>query len=314
MRDELLYLSRALDHPEHPMAAVVGGAKVSTKIDVLLNLLPKVDKLLIGGGMVYTFYVAMGYSVGDSLVERNHLQTAEHIIKLAETLQVQVVLATDSLASPITIAVHPRHALMSSVPASQEEAAAGAVKGGVPENVIVSGANNLTPGQPAPLPANGHEEVKHAAYADTSDQMTELMRVNTKVASNKAISDSWIGVDIGPETIAQFTAGLHGCKTVLWNGPMGICENPLYANGTIALMNALSALTAQGATTVVCGGETVAAVEQQLQLYPEQRDEEGRVIKAFTHVSTGGGAALEYLAGVVLPGVNALSDKDGTME
>jgi phosphoglycerate kinase len=253
LRDELLYLGSALDHPTHPVAAVVGGAKVSTKIEVLSNLMPKIDKLLIGGAMAYTFLAAKGYKVGDSFVERDCLRVASDILQMAEHLQVTVVLAMDSIISA---------------------------------------------------------DASQARFQETSVQMTDRVRDERRVVSNEAIPDDSIGVDIGPNTVAAFQTELEGCRTVLWNGPMGVFENPLYAEGTHTVMQQVAALTAQGATTVVCGGETVSAVEQYQALHPLAHDEEGRLVKAFTHVSSGGGAALEYLAGVKLPGVEALTDKN----
>ncbi|KAJ1416758.1 phosphoglycerate kinase, partial [Ochromonadaceae sp. CCMP2298] len=233
MTNELLFLGSALDHPNRPLAALVGGAKVSSKLDVMLSLLRRVDKLLVGGAMVYTFLRALGHDVGESLVEEGMIPVAKEILEFAQKNSITLVLGQDSLV--------------------------------------------------------------HAP---------------TRTVSNDAIPAGWMGVDIGPETVARFTQELADCRTVLWNGPMGITEKAEYSHGTEAMALCLRALTQRGATTIICGGETVAAgAERQWGVGAGGSWDEGKW--GFSHVSTGGGAALEFLEGRCLPGVEALDDEEG---
>jgi phosphoglycerate kinase len=224
MEKELAFLGKALADPERPFAAVIGGAKISTKIAVLESLLDKVDRLIIGGGMACTFLKAEGFDVGASLVEAEHVETAGKIMKRASERGVQLLLPTDVMVGD-----------------------------------------------------------KFEA-----DARRQLVAVN-------AVPEGWQIMDIGEKTAEVFIRALTDCKTVLWNGPVGVIEFAAFARGSHRLAKAIADLKA---TTIVGGGETVQVVEE-LGL-------EGR----FSHVSTGGGAALEFLEGRELPGVAALADKE----
>jgi len=228
MKTELDYLGTALDQPKRPFVAVLGGAKISGKIDVLTALLQKVDRLLVGGAMMFTFLKAQGKPVGRSLVEDDRLDLARELMATAKTRGVDLVLPTDCVAS-------------------------------------------TAPDGTAPSAAKKIEQLG-------ADEM---------------------GVDIGPETLAAFAAKLRDAKTVIWNGPMGIFEVPAFAAGTMGIAKALAPLKAQGAVTVVGGGDSVAAVQQS------------GLAERFSHLSTGGGASLEFLEGKVLPGVAALDGASG---
>jgi phosphoglycerate kinase len=221
MERELTFLGRALTNPARPFVAILGGAKVSDKIAVIENLLGKVDRLLIGGGMANTFLRAQGKEVGQSLVESDKLEVAAALLKQ------------------------------------------GASKLFLPVDVVI---------------------------ADRVDARA----LHSTVAVD-AVPSSWRIVDIGPRTVQRFTELLRGAQTVVWNGPMGVFELAPFAVGTFAIARAVAALP--GATTVVGGGDSAAAVEQV------------GVAERITHVSTGGGASLEFLEGKVLPGVTALQDK-----
>lgn len=225
MEKELKYLSGAVDAPVRPLGAVIGGAKVSTKIPVLKSLLSKCDKILIGGGMIFTFYKAQGLDVGKSIIEEDKVALAKEIL---------------------------------------DEAAARGVKILLPSDVVVAD--------------------KFEADA------------NAKTVSVDAIPSEWLGLDIGPKSQAQFADELRECRTVVWNGPMGVFEFPKFAAGTTGVAKVLAECTARGATTIVGGGDSVAAVEQ------------AGLASKMSHISTGGGASLELLEGKVLPGVAALTD------
>jgi len=224
MEQELTYLGQALETPGRPFVAILGGAKVSDKIEVIENLVKRVDRLLIGGAMAYTFFKANGQPVGRSLVEDD---------KLAE---------------------------------------ANAIRGHAAQRKIVFG-----------LP------VDHL--------VTERLEAGS-VSEVLAIDDSAIGdrlgVDIGPATVADYRAALADAKTVVWNGPMGVFEIDEFAGGTNAIAHAVASVTG---TTIVGGGDSIAAVRK------------AGVTDRITHISTGGGASLEFLAGRTLPGVAALTDK-----
>ena len=222
MEKELAFLGKALASPDRPFAAVIGGAKISTKMGVLENLLAKVDRLLIGGGMACTFLKAEGLEVGQSLVEGAYVETARQIRERASQRGVMLLLSSD---------------------------------------VIVG----------------------DRFEADARHQQVSV----------KAIPAGWQIMDIGEKTAEAFVQTLRDCKTVLWNGPMGVIEFEAFSQGSYRLAEAIVGLDA---TTIVGGGETVAMVER-LGL-------EGK----FSHVSTGGGAALEFLEGRELPGVAALAD------
>jgi phosphoglycerate kinase len=222
MEKELAYLGRALADPERPFLAILGGAKISDKIGVIQNLLPKVDSLLIGGGMANTFFKAQGLNVGDSLVEDGALDTARELLK--------------------------------------------------------SGGDKLV------LPVD-------CVIADRFDAEAEA-----KTVSVDQVPAGWRILDIGPATVAHFSNRLAAAKTVVWNGPMGVFEFPRFAAGTFAIARALAGL--EGATTIIGGGDSAAAVEQS------------GLADKMSHISTGGGASLEFLEGKELPGVAALLDRE----
>jgi len=226
MQKELEYLGRALDRPARPFVAILGGAKISGKVDVITALLGKVDRLLIGGAMTFTFLKAQGKPVGRSLVEDARIDVARDVLARAAAAGVELVLPVDCVASR-------------------------APDGSAPARVCV----------------------------------------------NEAIAADEMGVDIGPESIGRFAERLRDAKTVLWNGPMGIFEVAAFAAGTLSVARACADATSRGAVTVVGGGDSAAAVQQ------------AGLTERFTHVSTGGGAALEFLEGKVLPGVAALDDE-----
>jgi phosphoglycerate kinase len=235
MDKELKYLGGLLTNPLHPFIAIIGGAKISGKIDVIQNLLQKADKVLIGGGMTYTFLKAQGKEIGKSLVEDDK-------VKLANATLQKFGIADDK-----------DHPLLSKN-----------VKLILPVDTIVSKEFN--------------NDAEHCA-----------VKINQ-------IPPDWMGMDIGPETIKLFTEEIANAKTIVWNGPMGVFEMPNFATGTLAIAEAMARATANGATTVVGGGDSVAAVEQ------------AHLADKMSHVSTGGGASLEFLEGKVLPGVKALEE------
>ncbi|MCT0224799.1 phosphoglycerate kinase [Synechococcus sp. CS-1328] len=225
MEKELQYLQGAIDEPKRPLAAIVGGSKVSSKIGVLEALIDKCDKVLIGGGMIFTFYKARGLAVGKSLVEEDKLELAKELEAKAKAKGVQLLLPTD---------------------------------------VVL-------------------------ADAFSPDAKTLTTSVNV-------IPDGWMGLDIGPDSIKAFQAALADCKTVIWNGPMGVFEFDKFAAGTNGIAHTLAELSAKGCCTIIGGGDSVAAVEKV------------GVAEKMSHISTGGGASLELLEGKVLPGVAALDD------
>jgi phosphoglycerate kinase len=222
---ELQYLQSAIENPQRPLAAIIGGSKVSSKITVIETLLEKVDKLLIGGGMIFTFYKARGLSVGKSLVEDDFVELAKTLEAKANEKGVTLLLPTD---------------------------------------VVV--ADNFA--------------------ADA----------NAQTVSVESIPDGWMGLDIGPASVKLFQEALADCKTVIWNGPMGVFEFDQFAKGTEAIARSLADLTKTGATTIIGGGDSVAAVEKV------------GVADQMSHISTGGGASLELLEGKVLPGIAALDE------
>jgi phosphoglycerate kinase len=222
---ELQYLQGAIESPQRPLAAIIGGSKVSSKITVIETLLDKVDKLLIGGGMIFTFYKARGLSVGKSLVEDEFLDLAKKLEAKAKEKGVALLLPTD---------------------------------------VVI--ADNFSPD------------------------------ANAQTVSVEAIPDGWMGLDIGPDSVKVFQEALADCKTVIWNGPMGVFEFDKFAKGTEAIAYSLAEITKTGAITIIGGGDSVAAVEKV------------GVADQMSHISTGGGASLELLEGKVLPGIAALND------
>ncbi len=225
---ELKVMGGALENPTHPFVAILGGAKVSDKIGVINNLIEKVDTIIIGGGMAYTFFKAKGYSVGTSLCEEDKVELAKELMAKAEAKGVKLVLPIDTKVSKVF-----------------------------------------------PDPIDGP--------------------VDIKVVPSNQIPDDMMGLDIGPKTQKLFADTLKGAKTVIWNGPMGVFENPTLAEGTISVAKAISELT--DATTIIGGGDSAAAVKKL-----------GFADK-MTHISTGGGASLEFLEGLELPGVACLDDK-----
>merc|ERR1711972_797478 len=228
VEEGLDYLKGAVDEPQRPMCAIVGGAKVSTKIPVIESMLEKVDKLIIGGGMVFTFLKARGLSVGNSLVEEDFLDLAKSLEEKAKAKGVEIIL---------------------------------------PSDVACGDA----------FPADGKE-------------------VGFKVVSADAIPDGWLGLDNGPEATKEIKAALADCKTIIWNGPMGVFESSQFASGTYDIAKCLAELTDEGAITIIGGGDSVAAVNKS------------GLSSKMSHISTGGGASLELLEGKVLPGVAALDD------
>ncbi len=226
MEKELECLGKALDNPERPFTAIVGGAKVSTKIGVLENLIDKVDNLIIGGGMAYTFVKANGGQIGNSICEDDQLEVAKTIEKKAKDKGVNLVMATDVLVT-----------------------------------------NDFS--------GNG---------------INKIVNVNN-------IPEGFEGVDAGPETQKAFEEVIKHSKTILMNGPVGAFENPAFAEGTKAVLKAIVEATKNGAVSVIGGGDSVSAAKK----FCKSED--------FTHVSTGGGASLEFIEGKILPGVAALDDK-----
>ncbi|MBN1141049.1 MAG: phosphoglycerate kinase [Deltaproteobacteria bacterium] len=223
MEDEIRYLGKALTEPARPFVSILGGAKAKDKIPVIHNLLKKVDALLIGGGMAYTFLKAKGIEVGRSLVQEDQIDLARSLMKEAETLRVKFLLPEDHVVAPAL------------------------------------------------------------------ESVTEF-----RVCGNGDFPPSWMGLDIGPATARRYSAVVGDAATVVWNGPMGVFENDTFAKGTLAIANALAE---SKAVTIIGGGDSMAAVKQA--------GLEGRM----THISTGGGASLEFLEGKKLPGIQALNDK-----
>lgn len=220
MDRELKYLGGVLRDPHRPFIAIIGGAKISGKIDVIESLLQTADSVLIGGGMMYTFLKAQGIEIGKSLVEEDKIDVAKSVLQRAGG---RLLLPVDTVVAK--------------------------------------------------------------EFANESEHKT--VKVN-------AIAADWLGVDIGTETITLFSDKIAEAKTIVWNGPMGVFEMPNFAIGTDAIAKALAIATARGATTVVGGGDSVAAVEK------------AGLADRMSHVSTGGGASLEFLEGKTLPGVSAL--------
>lgn len=222
---ELQYLQNAIENPQRPLAAIIGGSKVSSKIGVIETLLDKCDKLLLGGGMIFTFYKARGINVGKSLVEEDKLELAKSLEAKAKERGVAFLLPTD---------------------------------------VVVAD--------------------KFAADA------------NAETVSIDNIPSDGMGLDIGPDSVKTFQDALADCKSVIWNGPMGVFEFDKFAKGTEAIAYSLAELTKKDATTIIGGGDSVAAVEKV------------GLADQMSHISTGGGASLELLEGKELPGIAALDD------
>jgi phosphoglycerate kinase len=231
MEKELEYLGKAINHPEHPFVAILGGAKVSDKIPVINALIDRgVDKILIGGAMAYTFLKAEGFTVGKSLVEDSMMQTALEIKRRAEEKGIVFLLPTD-------------HQVVDSFE-----------------------------------PIKGDKIV-------------------TKTIPIEFTNIGLVGMDIGVETVDHFASALLDARLIIWNGPMGVFEEPPFDQGTIGVAHAVAEAADRGATVIVGGGDSVSAVTR------------AGVANRITHISTGGGATLEFLAGDELPGVAALTDK-----
>ncbi len=225
MKKELDYLSRAVGNPVRPYAAILGGAKISGKIDVIQNLMGKVDTFIIGGGMMFTFYKAQGLEIGNSLLEADKVDLAREILENARKRDIRLLLPVDCV------------------------------------------------------------------IADKFDNNAQR-----KTIPVNQIPAGWSGLDIGPESVRLFTEELRKAKTVVWNGPMGVFEMENFAHGTFAIAKLLADLTKSGATTIVGGGDSAAAIAK------------AGLEKSVSHVSTGGGASLEFLEGKILPGVDALTN------
>ena len=226
MKKEIEYLEKAVTDPRRPYVAVIGGAKISGKIDVIRNLLPKVDALIIGGGMAFTFFEAQGMEIGDSLVETEKVALAKTILETIRTTKRRVIFPIDCVIA---------------------------------------------------------------------DKFSDSAR--RRVVPVTKIPPGWRGLDIGPETTKLIHMELRKAQTIVWNGPMGVFEMPNFAHGTLEVAKRMAQATASGATTIVGGGDSAAAIAQA--------GFEGSV----SHVSTGGGASLEFLEGKTLPGVAALDTK-----
>ena len=221
LENEIAYIQEAVESPERPFVAFLGGSKVSDKIGVIENLLEKADKVIIGGGMTYTFYKAQGIEIGNSLVEEDKLDVAKALLEKANGKLI--------------------------------------------------------------LPVDSKEANAFAGYTEVRD------------TEGEAVSEGFLGLDIGPKSIAKFDEALTGAKTVVWNGPMGVFENPDFQAGTIGVMDAI--VKQPGVKSIIGGGDSAAAA---INL--------GRADK-FSWISTGGGASMELLEGKVLPGLAALTDK-----
>ena len=220
---ELAFMGEALEHPVRPFVAILGGAKVADKIGVITNLLSKCDTLLIGGGMAFTFFKAMGYEIGSSLLDKENVGLAKDLMDQAKAKGVKLMLPVDTVIAD--------------------------------------------------------------RYAADAAQNTVL---------SDAIPAGWMGLDIGEKAQAEYADEIKKAKTVIWNGPMGVFEFPAFANGTAAVAKACAEC---GGTTIVGGGDSASAVKKL------------GFAKSITHISTGGGASLEFLEGKALPGVAALNDK-----
>ena len=225
MEKELSYLGKAISNPDRPFVAILGGAKVSDKIEIVQNLMKLADSMLIGGAMAYTFLKSRGLPIGKSLVENDKLDLASDLLNEAKKKNFRLVLPVD-------------HVLAESLDS-------------------------------------------------TATRVTDIAHT----------PDGWMGLDIGPATVSLFQKEISIARTILWNGPVGMFEKPAFAQGTLAIARTVAAASAAGATSIVGGGDSVAAVEQS------------GVVSQISHISTGGGASLEFLAGEKLPGVEALTEK-----
>jgi len=224
MERELSYLGKAISNPERPFLAILGGAKVSDKIEVIQNLMKIADAMLIGGAMAYTFFRAKKFTTGKSLVEEDKVDFALTLLGEARERKFRIILPVDHILAR-----------------SPEDSA------------------------------------------------------ETQASGIEATPADWMGLDIGPRTVELFSKEIAAAKTIVWNGPLGMFEKPAFANGTLAIARAIADATKRGATSIIGGGDSVAAVEK------------AGVASKISHISTGGGASLEFLAGEKLPGVEALT-------
>ena len=226
MEKEINYLSSAINNPKRPMCAILGGAKISGKIDVLENLMNIADKILIGGGMSFTFFKAMGLNIGKSILEEDKISFAKDILEKAKALKKEILF---------------------------------------PADIIIA------------------DKFENDAV--------------TKIVNFDNIESEWMGMDIGPQTIKKYTKEINESATIVWNGPMGVFEMSNFSKGTFEIAKALADVTSKGAITIIGGGDSASAVAK------------AGLEEKVSHVSTGGGASLEFLEGKVLPGVNALTNK-----
>lgn len=226
LQKEIRYLSDAIETPEKPFVAILGGAKVSDKIGVIENLLTKVDTIIVGGGMTYTFYKALGIPIGNSLLEEDKVELAAELIRKAEAAGVELMLPVDSVVAK--------------------------------------------------------------AFDNNAER---------KTVTRDGIEDGWMALDIGVETIKAYSETIRNARTIIWNGPMGVFEMPSFANGTFAIANALVEATEKGGISIIGGGDSASAINK------------AGLADKVSHVSTGGGASLEYLEGKVLPGIDCLTDR-----
>jgi phosphoglycerate kinase len=229
MEKELNYLADAIDNPQKPLCAILGGSKISGKIDVIQNLMAKADSILIGGGMMFTFYKALGYNIGKSLLEEDKIELAKEILEKAKA----------------------------------------------------TGKKLLLPG----------DVVYANKFENTAE--TKIFKANELPADYS----EWMGMDIGPESIKVFSDEILNSKTIIWNGPMGVFEMDNFAKGTFEVAQALADATDKGAITIIGGGDSASAIAK------------AGLDEKVSHVSTGGGASLEFLEGKKLPGVETLSNK-----
>lgn len=228
MEKELNYLADAIDNPKKPLCAILGGSKISGKIDVIQNLMAKADSILIGGGMMFTFYKALGYNIGNSLLEEDKIELAKEILEKAKSTGKKLLL---------------------------------------PNDVVY---------------ANKFENTAETKIFNASELPAEY--------------NEWMGMDIGPESIKAFSAEILNSKTIIWNGPMGVFEMDNFAKGTFEVAQALADATDKGAITIIGGGDSASAIAKV------------GLDEKVSHVSTGGGASLEFLEGKKLPGVEALTN------
>ena len=226
MEKEIIHLEPILKHPEKPFTAIIGGAKVSSKISVLQNLLSKASTMIIGGGMAYTFLKAMGHSIGSSILEEDYLSVASSLLEEAKKLNVKIILPIDHIC------------------------------------------------------ADKFSEDAKPIYVEDVD-----------------IPNNMLAMDVGEKTLSEYKNAIMSSKTIMWNGPVGVFEFAAFAHGTEYVAKAIAEATEKGATSVVGGGDSVAALNKF------------NLAKKMTHVSTGGGASLEYLEGKTLPGIACLETK-----